>query len=155
MWNEYNCALVWTFFGIALLWDWNENWPFPILWPLLNFPNLLKKEMATHSSILAWRIPGLGEPGGWGLWGHKESDTTEWLNWTELKDDSVKVLHSIYQQIWKIHQWSQDWKRSVFIPILKKGNAKKCSNYHTIAFILNARKVMLKIFQARLQQYVN
>ena len=72
-----------------------------------------------------------------------------------LKDDAVKVLHSICQQIWKTQQWSQDWKRSVFIPILKKGNAKKCSNYRTIAFILNASKVMLKILQARLQQYVN
>ena len=64
MWDEYNCAVVWTFFVIALLWDWNENWPFPILWPLLNFPNLLEKEMVTHSSILAWRIPGTGEPDG-------------------------------------------------------------------------------------------
>ena len=72
-----------------------------------------------------------------------------------LKDDAVKVLHSICQQIQKTQQWSQDWKRAVFIPIPKKGNANECSNYHTIAFILNARKVMLKIFQARLQQYVN
>ena len=72
-----------------------------------------------------------------------------------LKDDAVKVLHSIFQQIWKTQQWPQDWKRSVFIPILKKGNAKECSNYHTIALILNASKVMLKILQARLQQHVN
>ena len=72
-----------------------------------------------------------------------------------LKDDAVKVLHSICQQIWKTWQWPQDWKRSIFIPILKKGNAKKCSNYRTIALILHASKVMLKIFQARLQQYVN
>ena len=70
-----------------------------------------------------------------------------------LKDDAVKVLHSICQQIWKTQQWPQDWKRSVFIPIPKKGNAKECSNYHTIA--LNTSKVMLKILQARLQQYVN
>ena len=72
-----------------------------------------------------------------------------------LKDDAVKVLHSICQQIWKNHQWPQDWKRSVFIPIPKKGNAKECSNYHTIALISDASKVMLKILQARLQQYVN
>ena len=72
-----------------------------------------------------------------------------------LKDDAVKVLHSICQQIWKTQQWPQDWKRSVFILIPKKGNAKECSNYHTIALISHASKVMLKIFQARLQQYVN
>ena len=72
-----------------------------------------------------------------------------------LKDDAVKVLHSICQQIWKTNQWPQDWKRSVFIPIPKKGNAKECSNYCTIALISHASKVMLKILQARLQQYVN
>ena len=71
-----------------------------------------------------------------------------------LKDDAVKVLHSIYQQIWKTQQWPQDWKRSVFIPIPKKGNAKKCSNYHTVALISHARKVMLKILQARFQQHM-
>ena len=69
-----------------------------------------------------------------------------------LKDDALKVLYSICQHIWKIQQWPQDWKRSVFIPIPKKGNAKECSNYHTIALISHASKVMLKIFQARLQQ---
>ena len=72
-----------------------------------------------------------------------------------LKDDAVKVLHSICQQIWKTQQWPQDWKRSVFLPIPKKGNAKECSNYRTIALISHASKVMLKILQARLQQYVN
>ena len=72
-----------------------------------------------------------------------------------LKDNVVKVLHSICQQIWKTQQWSQDWKRSVFIPIPKKGNAKEYSNYCTIALISHASKVMLKILQARLQQYVN
>ena len=72
-----------------------------------------------------------------------------------LKDDAVKVLHSICQQMWKTQQWPQDWKRSVFIPIPKKGNAKECSNYHTIALISHTSKVMLKILQARLQQYVN
>ena len=72
-----------------------------------------------------------------------------------LKDDAVKVLHSVGQQIWKTQQWSLDWKRSVFIPIPKKTNVKKCSNYHTTAPISQARKVMLKILQARLQQSVN
>ena len=72
-----------------------------------------------------------------------------------LKDDAVKVLHSICQQIWKTQQWSQDWKRSVFIPIPKKGNAKECSNYPIIALISHTSKVMLKILQARLQQYMN
>ena len=72
-----------------------------------------------------------------------------------LKDDAVKVLHSICQQIWKTQQCSQDWKSSVFIPIPKKDNAKECSNYHTSAFISHASKVMLKILQARLQQYMN
>ena len=67
-----------------------------------------------------------------------------------LKDDVMKVLHSIYQQIWKTQQWPQDWKRSVFIPITKKGNDKECSNYHTIALISHASKVMLRIPQAGL-----
>ena len=71
-----------------------------------------------------------------------------------LKDDAVKVLHSICQQIWKTQQWPQDWKRSVFIPVPKKGNAKEGSNYYTIALISHAIKVMLKILQARLQQYM-
>ena len=72
-----------------------------------------------------------------------------------LKVDAVKVLHSICQQIWKTQQWPWDWKRSVFIPIPKKGNAKECSNYCIIALISHSSKVMLKILQARLQQYVN
>ena len=72
-----------------------------------------------------------------------------------LKDDAVKVLHSMYRQIRKTQQWLQDWKSSVFIPIPKKGNAKECSNYHTIALISHTSKVMLKILQARLQQYMN
>ena len=71
-----------------------------------------------------------------------------------LKDDAVKVLHSICQQIWKTQQWLQDWKRSVFIPIPKKGNAKECSNYCTIALISHSSKAVFKILQARLQQYV-
>ena len=72
-----------------------------------------------------------------------------------LKDDAVKVLHSICQQTWKTQQWPQDWKMSVFIPIPKTDNAKECSNYRTIALTSHASKVMLKIFQARLQQYAN
>ena len=72
-----------------------------------------------------------------------------------LKDDAVKVLHSICQQIWKTEQWPQNWKRSVFIPIPKKGNSKECSNYHTIVLISHTSKVMLKILQAKFQQYVN
>ena len=99
----------------------------------------LEKGMATHSSILAWRIPWTEEPGGL----------------SNLRDGAVKVLHSKCQQIWKTQQWPQDWKRSVFIPIPRKGNAKECSNYRTIARISHTSKVMLKILQARLQQYVN
>ena len=72
-----------------------------------------------------------------------------------LKDDAVKLLHSTCQQIWKTQQRPQDWKRSIFIPIPKKGNAKECSNYHTIALISHSSKVVLKILQARLQQYMN
>ena len=72
-----------------------------------------------------------------------------------LKDDAVKVLHSICQQIWKTQQWPQDWKRLVFIPVPKKGNAKECSNYRTVVLISHASKVMLRILQAKLQQYVN
>ena len=72
-----------------------------------------------------------------------------------LKDDAVKVLHSICQQIWKTQQWPQDCKRSVFIPVPKKGNTKECSNYRTIALISHGSKVMFKILQARIQQYVN
>ena len=72
-----------------------------------------------------------------------------------LKDDAVKVLHSICQQLWKTHQWPQDWKMSVFILIPKEGNAKECTDYCTIALISHASKVILKSLQARLQQYVN
>ena len=72
-----------------------------------------------------------------------------------LKDDALKVLHSICQEIWKTQQWPQDWKRSVFIPIPKKDNAKECSNYHTSALISHTSKIMCKILQVRLQQYVD
>ena len=72
-----------------------------------------------------------------------------------LKNDAVKVLHSVYQQLWKTQQWPQNWKRSVFIPVPKKGSANECSNYHTIALISHPSKVMLKILQARPQQYMS
>ena len=72
-----------------------------------------------------------------------------------LKDDAVKVLHSICQQMWKTQQWPEDWKSSVFIQIPKKGDAKECSNYHTVALISHTSKVMLKILHARIQQYMN
>ena len=146
--------------------------------------------MATHSSILAWKISwteGLQSMGSQRVghdWAtntnhddvitHLEPDIVECkVKWALgsittnkagrgdqipvelfqiLKDDAVKVLHSICQQIWKTQQWPQDWKRSVFIPIPKKGNAKECSNYEcTIALISHASKVMLKILQAGLQ----
>ena len=77
------------------------------------------------------------------------------VEWFQILNDAVKVLHSICQQIWKTQQWPQDWKRSVFISITKKGDAEECSNYRTIAVISHATKIMLKILQARLQQYVN
>ena len=80
---------------------------------------------------------------------------TEFQLFQILKDDVVKVLHSVCQQIWKTQQWSQDWKRSVFIPIPKKGNAKECSSYHTITVISHSSKVMPKISKARLQQNMN
>ena len=86
---------------------------------------------------------------------------TNWGDWIPvelfqiLKDDAVKVLHLIGQQIWKTHQWPQDWKRSIFIPVPKKVNAKDCSKYHTIALISHASKIILKILKTRLQQYVN
>ena len=82
-------------------------------------------------------------------------DWNEYWPFQILENDAVKVLHSICQQIWKTQQWLQDWKRSVFIPIPKNSNAKECSNYHTTALISQASKVMLKILQARLQQYMN
>ena len=91
----------------------------------------------------------------WSLWGLKTQLKTKVEPFQILKDDAVKVLHSVCQQIWKTQQWPQDWKRSVFIPIPKKGNGKECSNYCTIALISQASKVMLKILQARLQQYVS
>ena len=131
--------------------------------------------MAPDSSTLAWKIPWMEEPGGLpSIGSHRVG-----YDWSDLaaaaatgqypsggdgipadlfkilKGNVVKVLHSICQQIWETQQWPQDWKRSVFVPIPKKGNAKACSNCCTVVLILHASKVMLKILQARLQQYVN
>ena len=115
--------------------------------------DLLKEVTHLEPDILDWEVK-------WAL----ESITTNKASGGDgipvelfqiLKDDAVKVLHSISQQIWKTQQWPQDWKRSIFISIPKKGNAKECSNYRTIALISHASKVMLKILQPRLQQYVN
>ena len=152
--------------GVAKSWTWLSDLTFTFHF------HALEKEMATHSSIVVWRIPGMGEPGGLlSMGSHKVGH--DWSNLAAaaeaaevddgipvelfqiLEDDAVKVPHSIFQQNWKTQQWPQDWKRSVFISIAKKGNAKECSNYRTIALISHASKVMLKILQARLQQYVN
>ena len=122
--------------------------------------------MATHSSVLGWRIQGMGEPGGLPSMGshrvrHDWSDLAVSITANKaiggdgipaelfqiLKDDAVKVRHWICQQIWKTQQWPQDWKRSVFIPISKKGNANECSRYCTVAFISYASKLMLKILK--------
>ena len=125
---------------------------------------LYKKELHdpdNHNSVITHLEPDILE---WEVKWALGSITTNKASWGNgilvelfqiLKDDAVKVLHSICQQIWKTQQWLQDWKKSVFIPIPKKGNAKKCSNYHTIALLSHASKVMLKILQARIQQYAN
>ena len=101
-------------------------------------PDILKREVKWALEIITNNKPS----GGDGIPGEL---------FQILKDDAVKVLHSICQQIWGTQQWPQDWKKSVFIPIPKKGNAKECSNYHTIALISHASKVMLTVLQARLQ----
>ena len=113
-----------------------------------------EKEMAIHSSTLAWKIPWTKEPDRLQSMGLQRvrHDFTFTFTFTLTQ---VKVLHSICQQIWKTHQWPQDWKRSVFIPIPKKGNAKECSSCRTNPFISHASKVILKILQVRLRQYVN
>ena len=141
----------------------------------LSWEDPLEKEMATHSSILAWRIPWAKEPGGYSPWGHKSPTLVSDLEtkppnhhtilyytillptelFKTLKDDAIKVLHSVGQQIWKTQQWPQDWKRSIFIPIAKKSSTTACANHWTIAPIFHASKVMLKILHARLQQYLN
>ena len=107
--------------------------------------------------------PRARHPGMWSQVGlrkhHYKQIKWRWWNYcwaiSVLKDDAVKVLHSICQQIWKTQQWPQHWKRSVFISVSKNGNAKESSNYHTIAFISHVNKVMLKILQVRFQQYMN
>ena len=130
---------------------------------------LYKKDLHDQITMMVWPLDSMIT--------HLEPDILEWeVKWAlgsittnkpsggdgipvelfeTLKDDAVKVLYSISQQIWKTQQWPQDWKRSVFIPIPKKDNAKECSNFHTLALISHASKVMLKILQARLQQYMN
>ena len=97
----------------------------------------------------------LSVSGGYGVWSKHNSVSPTILLFQILKGDAVKVLHSICQQIWKTQQWPQDWKRSIFVPIPKKGNVKECSNYCMIALILYTSKVMLKILQLKLEQYVN
>ena len=137
-----------------------ENW----IKDLLNTEELYKKDLHypdNHDGVITHLEPEILEcEVKWAL----ESITTNKASGGDgipaklfqiLKDDAVKVLHPICQQIWKTQQWPQDWKRSVFIPIPKKGNAKECSDYPTIALISHASKVMLKILQARLQQYMN
>ena len=134
-----------------------------LLLPFLNPACRSRSPRFTYCWSLAWRILSItlfmGEMSAmWSQVGlrkhHYEQNLWRWWN-SILKDDAVKVLHSICQQIWKTQQWPQDWKRSIFIPIPKKGNAKECSNYGTVALISHTRKVMLKILQVRLQKYVN
>ena len=105
----------------------------------------LEEDMATHSSILAWRTPWTEEPGG--------LQSMRSQSWTRLSD-FTSLLHSIFQQIWKTQQWPQDWKRSVFIPMSKKGNSKESSGYHKIKSISHLSKVVPKILQERLHWYV-
>ena len=125
---------------------------------------LYKKDLddpENHSGVIIHLEPDILECKVKGCLGNTTTDKASGDNgipaelFQILNNDAVKVLHSMCQQIWKTQQWPQDWKRSVFIPIPKKGNAKECSNYCTIALISHASKVMLKILQARLQQYVN
>ena len=114
-----------------------------------------------HDGVITDREPGILKCEVKWAWGSITTNKTSGGDgipvelFQTLKDDAVKVLYSIYQQVWKTQQWPQDWKRSAFIPIPKKGNAKECSNYHTIALISHSSNVMLKILHARLQQYVN
>ena len=125
---------------------------------------LYKKDLddpENHSGVIIHLEPDILECKVKGCLGNTTTDKASGDNgipaelFQILNNDAVKVLHSMCQQIWKTQQWPQDWKRSVVIPIPKKGNAKECSNYRTIALISHASKVMLKILQARLQQYVN
>ena len=114
----------------------------------------LEKEMATHSTTLAWKIPWMEEPGRL----HTVHGVAK--SWTRLSDftsteDAVSVLHSLCQQIWKTQQWPPDWKRSILTPVPKKGNTKECANQHTTAVISHASKIRLKILHARLQHYAD
>ena len=117
----------------------------------------------TQIIMMVWSLTRARYPGTWSQVGLREHHYDKAIGgdgipvelFQILKDDAVEVLHSICQQTWKTHQWPQDWKRSVFIPISKKGNAKESLNYCTIALISHTSKVMFKILQARLQQYVN
>ena len=134
-------------------------------WPRQEYTEeLYKKDLHdpdNHDGVITYLEPGTLEcEVNWALGSITTNKASggdgipvEWFQ--ILKDDAMKVLHSICQQIWKTQQWPQDWKRSVFIPIPKNGNAKLCLNYRTIALISHASKVMLKILQTRLQQYVN
>ena len=145
----------------CLFWDWNEIWPFPVScnhsWV---FQICWHIECSTFTA-LSFRIwnssAGIPSP-HLALWCFLRS---AWLHSSHivhvfqiLKDDAVKVLHSICQQIWKTQLWPQDWKRLVFFPVPKKGNARECLNYRTVALISRASKVMLKFLQARPQQHV-
>ena len=124
------------------------------IWSLLGTSSTIQATSARGIRICAWALKSEKGSVWWEL--QKEASHSWLCNLGPgKKDDAVKVLHSICQQIWKTQQWPQDWKRSVCIPIANKGNTKECSNYRTIAFIAHASKVMLKILQARLQQNVN
>ena len=140
----------------------NRDWPIREIWR--RFGSLCKKDFNdpdNHEGVITHLEPDILEcEVKWALGSitvNKASGGDGILAelFQILKDDAMKVLHSIYQQTWKALQWPQDWKRSVFISIPKKGSAKECSNYHTIALISHTSKVMLKILKARLQQYMN
>ena len=125
--------------------------------------NCTKKVFTTQIITMVWSLTWARHSGMWSPVGLRSITTNKASGrdripvevFQILKDDAVKVLHSICPQIWKTQQWPQDWKRSVFIPVPKQGNAKECSNYRTIALISHTSKVMVKILQARLQHYVN
>ena len=117
--------------------------------------NYTEEIFMTQITMMMWSWPRARHPGMWSQVGLRKYHYKQSLVEVNLKDDAVKVLHSICQQIWKTQQWPQDWKWSVFIPIPKEANAKECSDYNTIALISHSSKVMLKILQDKLQQYVN
>ena len=149
LWDECNCAVVWACFGIAFLCDWNENWPFPVRYA--DDTTLMAESEEELKSLLMkvkeeskkrWLKAQHSENKDHGIWSHHFMGAISYPErWC------CEVLHSICQQIWKTQQWPQDWKRSVFIPVPKKGNAKECSNYRTLTLISQASKVMLKILR--------